>query len=72
MKPIKQSAPLNRSLHAARTDQQDEFYTQYVDLQTNAESRSRTSSRRLVGDGRRPNPNREIPVHRIATAPALQ
>lgn len=52
MKPIKQSAPLNRSLHTARADQQDEFYTQYVDLQTNAESRSRTSSPRLAGRGR--------------------
>lgn len=32
------SKPLNRSLHAAKTAKQDEFYTQYVDIQKEIEA----------------------------------
>ena len=34
----KQSGPLNRSLHAAKAAKQDEFYTQYVDIQKEVEA----------------------------------
>jgi hypothetical protein len=30
--------PLNRSLHAAKAAKQDEFYTQYVDIQKEVEA----------------------------------
>ena len=33
-----QNKPLNRSLHAAKTSKQDEFYTQYVDIQKEVEA----------------------------------
>lgn len=33
-----QSKPLNRSLHAAKAAKQDEFYTQYVDIQKEVEA----------------------------------
>ena len=33
-----ESKPLNRSRHAARTAKQDEFYTQYVDIQKEIEA----------------------------------
>jgi hypothetical protein len=33
-----ESKPLNRSLHAAKTAKQDEFYTQYVDIQKEIEA----------------------------------
>ena len=33
-----ESKPLNRSLHAAKTAKQDEFYTQYVDIQKEVEA----------------------------------
>ncbi len=32
------STPLNRSLHAAKSAKQDEFYTQYVDIQKEVEA----------------------------------
>src|SRR3954449_12742082 len=32
------SKPLNRSLHAAKAAKQDEFYTQYVDIQKEVEA----------------------------------
>lgn len=32
-----ESKSLNRSLHAAKTAKQDEFYTQYVDIQKEIE-----------------------------------
>ena len=34
----KQTKPLNRSLHAAKAAKQDEFYTQYVDIQKEVEA----------------------------------
>lgn len=33
-----ENAPMNRSLHAAKTAKQDEFYTQYVDIQKEVEA----------------------------------
>jgi hypothetical protein len=37
--PLKaESEPMNRSLHAAKTAKQDEFYTQYVDIQKEVEA----------------------------------
>ena len=33
-----ESKPLNRSLHAAKAAKQDEFYTQYVDIQKEVEA----------------------------------
>jgi hypothetical protein len=36
--PKTESKPLNRSLHAARAAKQDEFYTQYVDIQKEVEA----------------------------------
>lgn len=38
LKKTAQSKPLNRSLHAAKTAKQDEFYTQYVDIQKEVEA----------------------------------
>ncbi len=36
--PKAESKPANRSLHAAKTAKQDEFYTQYVDIQKEVEA----------------------------------
>ena len=36
--PKAESKPLNRSLHAAKAAKQDEFYTQYVDIQKEVEA----------------------------------
>ena len=36
--PVMESKPLNRNLGAAKTAKQDEFYTQYVDIQKEVES----------------------------------
>mgnify|MGYP001599239395 CR=1 FL=1 len=36
--PPAESKPLNRSLHAAKSAKQDEFYTQYVDIQKEVEA----------------------------------
>jgi len=38
MKEIKKSKSMNRSLHAAKSAKQDEFYTQYVDIQKEVEA----------------------------------
>lgn len=35
---LSSAAPMNRSLHAAKTAKQDEFYTQYVDIQKEVEA----------------------------------
>lgn len=36
--PKAEDAPLNRNLHAAKAAKQDEFYTQYVDIQKEVEA----------------------------------
>jgi hypothetical protein len=36
--PVRATAPLNRSLSAAKAAKQDEFYTQYVDIQKEVEA----------------------------------
>jgi DNA-binding transcriptional regulator PaaX len=36
--PSAESSSLNRNLHAAKTAKQDEFYTQYADIQKEVES----------------------------------
>src|SRR3989442_15817308 len=36
--PKAENMPMNRSLHAAKTAKEDEFYTQYVDIQKEVEA----------------------------------
>lgn len=36
--PIAEDVPMNRGLHAAKTAKQDEFYTQYIDIQKEVEA----------------------------------
>jgi hypothetical protein len=67
--PMKaESKPMNRSLHAAKAAKQDEFYTQYVDIQKEVEAYlefdPNTSAR-----GRRPRSSSGL---RRSTSPACR
>ena len=51
--PTAVDVPMNRSLHAAKAAKQDEFYTQYVDIQKEVElAQPATKKRTLVGCNR--------------------